>query len=668
MLLSEFALAEKEGERTSQVRGRVCSLFALRLSGTEAKPHIREAVVRRVLFSNEANERRLGLGMLKAAFQSRHWFSPGPFEFGARQRSYGYIPSTRQEEIRWYRRFVALCKSAATADDPGLADGARELLANEFRALWRFQGLRETLAALAKDLNHQKPWLEGWRAVRSIKYYNSRKATGQEILGGAELLDEVDQMLGPRGLSDKVRNYVLTFDLDRFALDDEFEPDCEHRDGESRNRAATMARDLGMLVADQAEVMREISLELFTARTGYLYDFGSGLASKSNDLRVLWDCLVKCFRVAGNTANCGVLRGVLAGIHDRDESLARRILDEAVSDTLLRRVIVSLQTSIPWGPPSVERMGRALDFEDTPLEQFAGLVWHRPLDVLSETEGRNLLSKILHRPGGARVVLDGLVMRIHLLQQDNLTLGPELKKLGLYACAELLRHESYIDNGGLTDHGLSKVLKSCVDESELVEDTSAVFDALVVWLNKSYSDVLFVEMTLTVLAERATAHFLDRLFFDPTFQDYLRHSIMREQSDAKNPLSNVRTAKLLEWCEKGNFQDRLLMISEAVFPFEERAGGAGTVFSEQALAILYETQDPSAVLANFACFTRPSGWSGSMADIIAKRCQPFEALLVHNRPDFRRATQEQVARIKKWETQERELERRLYEEREQGFE
>ena len=109
------------------------------------------------------------------------------------------------------------------------------------------------------------------------------------------------------------------------------------------------------------------------------------------------------------------------------------------------------------------------------------------------------------------------------------------------------------------------------------------------------------------------------------------------------------------------------MISEAVFPFEEGAGGGGTVFSEQA-AILDETQDPSAVLANFASLTRPSGGSGSMADIIAKRCPPFEVLLKHNRSDFRRAAQEQVARIKKWETQERELERRLYEEREQRFE
>ena len=668
VLLAKFALAENEGGKTGQYRDRLCSLFALRLSGTMADPKMRESVVRRFLFGDDVKERQLGLGMLKAAFKSRLSFSLGTFEFGARQRSYGYKPATQAEQSEWYRRFIALGHDAAISDNGALSVGARSLLANELRTLWRIPALREVLAALAKDLNDRKPWLDGWRAVRSVQYYNIREAKGKEVPAGAQLLDELDQMLEPVGLSDKVRIYVLTAGLDWSALDDECKLDRVQRREASSNRATTVARDLGRAVADQPEVMEELSLELFTVRTGYLYDFGRGVASNSNDLRVLWGCLVKYFGVAGNAANCGVLCGVLAEIHECDESLGQEILDEAVNDALLRRIIVSLQTSIPWGPPSVERMGRALDFKDTPLEQFAGLVWHRPLDVLSETEGRDLLLKILHRPGSARVVLDGLVMRIHLLKQDNLALGPKLKKLGLYACAELFRHESDLDDAGVTDHDLSEVLKSCLDESELLEDASAVFDALVVWLNKSDSDVLFVEKTLAVLAECATVHFLDRLFLDPTLQDYLRDSIVREQSDAKNPLSNVRTAKLLEWCRKGNFQDRLLMISEAVFPFEEGAAGAGTVFSEQALAILDETQDPSAVLANFASFTQPSGGIGSMADIIAKRCQPFEALLVHNRPDFRRATQEQVARIKKWETQERELERHLYKEREQGFE
>ena len=50
VLLAKFALAENEGGKTGQYRDRLCSLFALRLSGTMADPKMRESVVRRFLF------------------------------------------------------------------------------------------------------------------------------------------------------------------------------------------------------------------------------------------------------------------------------------------------------------------------------------------------------------------------------------------------------------------------------------------------------------------------------------------------------------------------------------------------------------------------------------------------------------------------------------------
>ena len=73
------------------------------------------------------------------------------------------------------------------------------------------------------------------------------------------------------------------------------------------------------------------------------------------------------------------------------------------------------------------------------------------------------------------------------------------------------------------------------------------------------------------------------------------------------------------------------MLSEAIYPFEKEPEGEGVVLSEQARAIIEATQDPSTVLGNLRPSVYPSAWSGSVANIIAKRGQAFKPLLEHSR-------------------------------------
>ena len=124
-------------------------------------------------------------------------------------------------------------------------------------------------------------------------------------------------------------------------------------------------------------------------------------------------------------------------------------------------------------------------------------------------------------------------------------------------------------------------------------------------------------------------------------------NIIATASSGNRPTKKIRyptstATELLDWCRKRDSQKRLLMISEAIFPFEEERETGGMVFSAQALAILGAAQDPVAVLRCFASSVEPSSWWGSLADEIAKQRQPFEVLLQHERPDIRRAAQELV--------------------------
>ena len=688
-LLAKFALTEREGENRNSIQDRLFGLFSLYLSGTEANPDARENFVRRFLMSDKQNEQRLGLGMLRAALQSYHWFAVGDFDFGARPRSYGYHPKTSEEQNQWFMRFVALAREIATGEDVYLLTQVRTLLARELRGLWDHPGLRAALVDLAMALNEQRSWLEGWLAVRSIKYYDYRRTGGTKLLDkldempeserpsdeatkiyvlGAELLDKLDKALKPGRLSDEVRTYVLSAGHEQFTLDEEFNSDDDQKWQESGKRAAARAHDLGMAVADEPKVMGELSQDLFTAQSGYLTEFGRGVASKCDDLQGLWERLIEWLELAGDQAShCGVLCGVLEVIQERDAPLAQKILDEAVQNRILRKFIVRLQVSVPLDDTGVYRLHSSLDFEDTPLPQFGNLTWHRPLDTFNETDVRDLMLRILDRPDGAEVVLDDLSMRLYVLRDDKLVLGPDLKRVGILASAALLRHKADFHYGDSIYSHLSEVLKSCMDEVEFPEETSEVFDAYFVRLRASYGYVGGIEEAVAVLAEKATFRFLDGIFFDSALKDY-RHNVFKERHDEKNPLSSVCVATLLDWCRQGDFQERLSMISEAIYPFEKELEGDGVVLSEQARAIMDVTQDPSTVLRNLCSFVRPSGWSGSLANIIAKRRQAFEMLLKHDRSDICVAAVAQIAQIKEWEDEERRRERAYDERREQSFE
>ena len=305
--------------------------------------------------------------------------------------------------------------------------------------------------------------------------------------------------------------------------------------------------------------MADLSQEFFTAGDGYCIDFGRGMASACRDLRALWGRLVEYLELVGDQAFYGgVLFGVIGGIHQCDEPLAQEVLNEAVQNSTLRNIIVSLQLMVPSDPAGVARLHRALGFDDTPLQQFKELVWHRPLDAFSERDIRDLMLRILDRPNGARIVLEGLDMRLgDGLGDDKLTLGPDLKELGLLASAALLRTIRFSRPDDSTAICLSEVLACCLDEAEFPQETDRVLDAYLESWRAQYDNVWELENVVAVLAEKATFRFLDGIFFDPGIVDDYRSIVFLEGVLKKNPLSGVSVKTLLDWCRRGDFQKRL---------------------------------------------------------------------------------------------------------------
>ena len=655
LLVSLVIAQSREQQPYPDVASRLSSLFALFTSGTLASPDARETVLRRYLFSADENERRIGSRMLEVALKGSDGFSFSMWDFGARPRSFGYEPGSQEDEDQWFRRFICLCVEAAAHEDAELSVRAREMLANALDLLiCECPALLPALMDAARSLHARRPWLEGWRAVRSMKHFDRPEANEEDSREVREFLDELDELLRPAGLADQVRVYVCEATHGQFSVIDELDHGDEKRMEESQRRLASRAYDLGLSACREPEALDELSVELFTGWPGFLADFGKGLAAECKDPALLWNRLLAGLEAAsGMPTHCTILCGALDAINERDPTLARRLLEDTVGNPLLRPFLAKLHRSVPPSLESIRTFRRALEFEDTPLDQFADPAWQSPPRAFPETLLCDLFSDILNRPQGPKVVLAGLSMRI--LKRSELGIGPELKRLGLAAASAIFRELQYRHDQSIRRY-LPRVLDFCLDESQFPEETADTMDAFLARVNSPYAIVSGLRTPATIFAKKIPFRFLDGVCLDPLFEARNRRRLFAEGHSEASILSGLDSAMLIDWCRQGDFQSRLTALSEVIRPFVAADQPDEVVVSAQARAILDAAQDPSSVLNGFTNSIRPQGWSGSLAAIIASRCHAFEALQQDDRPDVRSAAQDLIPRIKDWERRVRQRE------------
>ena len=664
--------ARLDANDTSQPAGpraQLFGLFSMYLSGTNAGPEIRLPIVRRFLFDSDNDDQELGFGMLEAALLGDRWATLVPSDFGSHPRGYGYHPTSAYDYRQWLSQLIETARDAATFGSRNMSDRVRKLLADKLRGLWELPDIREDLVQTGRTLNDQRPWIAGWKAVREIRHYDYSSVGGKLLPSGFELLTELDDLLRPQDLAAQIRTHVFSGDLDLLTMDDNISAGDEDKWDESLSRAATRAFGLGETAAADLQVIDELSQELFVDFSGQHFEFGRGLACGCADPRILWDCLVAQMEGAGDTVrNCGVLVGVIDVVREKDQSLADEILDAAVHNYLLRRFIVPLHSQVSLNRHGVLRLLKSLEFEDTPSHQFGNLAYRRSVEAISETDLAELLEKVLTRPSGASVVIDGLSIRIRFLKkQHGLALVDHLKTLGLRAVTSWL-HESHRHNNASMDHAAASVLNACIDNTLFPKETDALFEAFISCVNSGRGSTIGLTKTVTVIAEKMPLRFLNGALASDSGNVTSRYILFGRATNDRNPLSRISTAALLDWCQKGDFQNRLLTLAEWIDPFVEQGKTPELIFSVHARAIIDATTNPHEVLSNFADSAFSLDPADNHLDIIAKRRLPFEILCRDGGLRTRAAAQVAIHQIDERHRRESEAGDELDRDHEQRFE
>lgn len=116
-LLARSAAGQKESNNLSSAYSTFSSFFHIQLSGTQAPPEQRRAMIRRLAASDDANLRETAQIALRALLKSNHFVATSSHDFGARPRDWGWRPTINKEAWDWFQQAIMLLLELAPENE-----------------------------------------------------------------------------------------------------------------------------------------------------------------------------------------------------------------------------------------------------------------------------------------------------------------------------------------------------------------------------------------------------------------------------------------------------------------------------------------------------------------------------------------------------------------------
>ncbi|BBI59848.1 hypothetical protein HSBAA_11540 [Vreelandella sulfidaeris] len=161
---------------------------------------------------------------------------------------------------------------------------------------------------------------------------------------------------------------------------------------------------------------------------------------------------------------------------------------------------------------------------------------------------------------------------------------------------------------------------------------------------------------------------MTRALLEGDVQDYLRFHISEGEPNFKNPLENVSSKDLIDWCINSGDEKAWKLIAGIIAPFDSTQDDKACKLSEQALAILNAAPNSVEVLDIYVDAVSPMSCSGNSANIMARRILALKELESSELEGLAEHLRNVLTRLKRDEAEERAREANRDREREQRFE
>ena len=574
------------------------------------------------------------------------------------------IPSTAWTDATFAHAF-------ANTDGQDIKGHTRQILANKFRGLWHQEAIRDTLIEAARAINDHQPWGDGWKAIRSIIYFNhTRQSNEPKPEPLPQDLADLERDLEPHDLIAKIKTYVLGKGHDHWTLDDEFDDDSDEKYRAAEDRLAAKATDFGESSAASDHPFDELGSDLFSSDwMPYRSAFGVGLAKAGHNYLEGWQGLMDHLAQSPvSNHDFSVIGGFIKEVAANDNALSRALLDDCAEHPELRKGLVGLH---PWGDfteADLDRCMALLESEETRTWMFEPILWRDNYVNLPPERLLELAQKLLAKPDGNDTLLQALSMKLHGEDPAEDTLGYELRKIGLKA-ATVSMLTDHNDRGCMREHYMENVIEAALSfEGNDVEKAKWV-DTIFSVVDEHFGYIHSFEKAIETTAGLMPREFLNRVFQGTEDQQNRRTFFIRHGSIRRCPLSKIEVVDLIEWCQQRNEPDVWGMIASGIKLWEQGDGRKdSSSITPSAVKFLEAAPEAGSVLHAYAGRVTPSSWSGSRADVMQPRVDAIAELTRHEREEIAQAAKLALDRLSMEIERERVRERQRDEDREQRFE
>jgi hypothetical protein len=616
LLIAKFVVAEPSGYNVNSARSEFTELFQMFLSGTHATIQQRLDAIDLLIQSGHRSQ-QLGLEALNRMLDAMHFSSSHIFTFGGRPRDYGWEPTRLDEQQAWFSAGID-CALGIIIEGEAHAEDVRSILATNLRGLIR-AGMIDQIEQAAFALSERTGWLDGWKAIRNTIYFDAKDMP--EGLSGR--LRELEKLLKPRTLEEKVRAYVLCErwgeldTADGEPVDDEEDACAPHR------RVEKLAEGFGVEVVADDEVFGLLLPELVRRPLGLGGHFGRGLALGASDPKKIWCMLVDSLSdINEQDRETVVLIGFLSAINERNTLLAGEMLDNSVTDPVLGSVFPWLQSFADIDALGVIRLLASIDSGLVSSDKFrqltcGGIVSTTPAQSLNQ-----LLRGIASMDEGNDVAIDILGMRIHSEKANSSEFNPELVRCG----QELLCSIPFSERNTSRNHQIAEIIKVCFIGVEATEAARVLCNNTLAALGDFTASPHDYKEMLSELFKVQPEVALDVFVGE---QESDNHAIEHFQLNERFPIHEAPDESIIAW---GNVNPdvRLPRLASMLSPYEYQNGNKVMQWSSVAISVIDLASDKETIIDNLASNIFPRSWVGSLAAIYQGSRSLPQALFEHD--------------------------------------
>lgn len=661
-LLLKFAETEKDGERNNSIVNWMENLFSLYLSGTEATPNKRQAFIRDLFQSSNPRYYEIAKVLLNKALQTSSWRSFASFEFGAHKRGMGWQPSTQEEWKDWYSGLIDILQELLHSDDTVQVDIAKQLIVSNFNGLWVNSRCCSKLEDIVKNYGKDGVWPELWKEIKSTKA-NFTVGSDSKSIRRLEMLEKIT---APKDINTEIYAYIFSNTWDHITYGGNESP------SDSRKEIIAKVKSLGEEAAQDTSLIEGLGIDLWQERFDSFIHFGEGLALGSPDLIETFKYLVNLIQdVPVEKLNPSVLHGFIKQVYEQDSSLARIMQESTLEISNLKEHFVFLLCSTPLAEWSIQKLIDLVTKQEINASQFEMIAYGRTHEAISDNELSELLDRIISMEQGIYAAIEILSMRFYIDKNSSYQPTSTILSAGRNAIKKAVSLGSLRN---LRSHSLKSIANYCLESSVPQNEISDILYLIKKGIEEHRISSKDIEPLMVVLLKNFPEMVLETILFDNNqlSENDLMYWQFFDQYDGVS-LNIVPAQRLLDWCNNdqakiqqvANLLDIYTPIEEPLFPTVDKRP---VELSGHIKAIFHTAKNKDKIVEIIYDEIMPSGWSGSLADVLETRAKAFSELSNHASVEIQKLIEEKLALVNQWIQKEREREAQEHNQREQRFE